>query len=271
MIVWNVDPILISLGAVQIRYYGLCFLITILGGFWLWRWQLIRAGRTADAARRFLLLGLLGVLIGGRIGHLLFYDLQALLRNPLEILYFWTGGLASHGSSAGLLLALLVFSRQQQVPFADLADRLSFACTWGAAWVRIGNLCNSEIVGKITALPWGFRFPRYDVRLPAELVPLRHPTQIYEALLAFAVLGILLVIDRRAGGEGRPRGLLACALLVLLFSGRFLIEFTKEYHQPGVSLTVGQYLSLPFILAGCGGLAIIRWRHRKPSAGTLHR
>lgn len=263
MAIWDIDPILFKLGPVQIRYYGICFLITILGGYYLWCRQILRSGRSAETARRFLLLGLLGVLIGGRIGHLLFYDLQTLVRNPFEIVYFWTGGLASHGSSTGLLLALLIFSRTTKMPFLDVADRLTFSCAWGASWVRIGNLFNSEIVGRVTDLPWGVRFPRYDFSFPVDQVPLRHPTQLYEAAMAFIVLAALMRIDRAIGGEQRPRGLLACCLLVLLFSGRFVIEYTKEYplDQAGNLLTTGQYLSLPFILAGLCGLAIL-WRKR---------
>lgn len=265
MVVWDMDPVLLKLGPVQIRYYGVCFLITILGGYFFWRNQLLRAGRSDDDARRFLLLGLLGVLIGGRIGHLLFYDLHTLLRNPLEIFYFWTGGLASHGSSAGLLLALLVFSRTRKMQFLDVADRLTFSCAWGAAWVRIGNLFNSEIVGRVTDLSWGVRFPRYDIRLPLESVPLRHPTQLYEAVMAFFVLLALVVIDRKNGGERRPVGLLACSLLVLLFSGRFLLEYTKEYPvaEAHSLFTTGQYLSLPFLVSGIAGLLVLWYRQRR--------
>lgn len=271
MVVWDIDPVLLKLGPVQIRYYGVCFLITILGGYFFWRNQLLHGGRSDDDARRFLLLGLLGVLIGGRIGHLLFYDLHTLLRNPLEIFYFWTGGLASHGSSAGLLLALFVFSRNRKMQFLDVADRLTFSCAWGAAWVRIGNLFNSEIVGRVTDLPWGVRFPRYDFRVPLDQVPLRHPTQLYEAVMAFIVLVVLMQIDRAIGCEKRPRGLLACSLLVLLFAGRFVIEYTKEYppDQARNLLTTGQYLSLPFVLAGLCGLAFLWWNRDKRSAASL--
>ncbi|MDD2366304.1 MAG: prolipoprotein diacylglyceryl transferase [Desulfuromonadaceae bacterium] len=256
MLTWNINPLFLDLGILQIRYYGLCFLVAILGGYFLWRRQILRSDRTSDCARRFLLLGLLGVLIGGRVGHLLFYDIQTLLNNPLEIFYFWTGGLASHGSSAGLLLALLLFSRQQKIQFIDVADRLTFSCAWGAAWVRIGNFFNSEIVGSVTALPFGVKFPLYDFRLPPEAVPLRHPTQIYEAVMAFAVLIALIMIDRRRGGERRPLGLLTCTLLALLFSGRFLIEYTKQYPsaQTHNLLTTGQWLSLPFMAVGIMGL-----------------
>lgn len=260
MFVWDIDPVLLQLGVVQIRYYGICLLITVLGGYLLWYWQILRSGRSADCARRFLLLGLLGLLLGGRSAHLLFYDLQTVLKNPLEMLFFWKGGLASHGSAAGLLLALLIFSRQQKMAFLDVADRLSFSCAWGAVWVRIGNLFNSEIVGTVTSLPWGVRFPRYDFRLPLELVPLRHPVQLYEALMAAVVLALLLLIDRRAGGEQRPRGLLSYSILVLLFTGRFVLEFCKEYQSVDnfkPLFTNGQFLSLPFILTGCAGLVTL--------------
>lgn len=258
MFVWDIDPVLLQLGVVQIRYYGICLLITVLGGYLLWYWQILRSGRSADCARRFLLLGLLGLLLGGRIAHLLFYDLQTVLENPLEMIFFWKGGLASHGSAAGLLLALLIFSRQQKMAFLDVADRLSFSCAWGAAWVRIGNLFNSEIIGTVTDLPWGVTFPRYDFRLPLDLVPLRHPVQLYEALMAAAVLVLLLLIDRRAGGEQRARGLLLYSILVLLFTGRFALEYVKEYHvltTADIILSAGQYLSIPFVIAGTVGFA----------------
>ena len=218
--IWNVDPVLLNLGTIQVRYYGVCLLITLIGGYGLWRWQILRSGRSVDCARSFRLPGLIGMLIGGRIGHLVFYDPQLLKHNPLEILFFWTGGLSSHGAAVGLVLALMFFARQQRMSFLDVADRLTFSCAW-LGWVRVGNLFNSEIVGRVTDLPWGVRFPRYDHQLPIELVPLRHPAQLYEAAMAFSLLGVLVLIDRLAGRETRPLGLLAYSFLVLLFLGRF--------------------------------------------------
>jgi prolipoprotein diacylglyceryl transferase len=130
---------------------------------------------------------------------------------------------------------------------------------WGGIMIRLGNFMNSEIVGRETSLAWGVKFPRYDWRLPLEAVPARHPSQLYEALMAALILLVLFWADRALGGEKRPRGVLTFLVMLLYFVGRFSVEFAKEYQTleaSRVALTMGQYLSLPFICVGLVGLVI---------------
>src|SRR5690606_25391308 len=154
----------------------------------------------------------------------------------------WTGGLASHGAVIGLILAMYLFTKRRGIPFLEGADRFSFSAALGATLVRIGNLLNSEIVGKKTDGTWGFRCPRFDHDVtPA---PLRHPSQLYEIALGLTVLGLLFLIDRKLGKEKRPRGAMIASFFALYFTGRFFIEFFKEYEgiSPDSPLRMGQIL-----------------------------
>ncbi|MBE0618007.1 MAG: prolipoprotein diacylglyceryl transferase, partial [Proteobacteria bacterium] len=205
MFVWDVDPVLLRFGPVQVRYYGVFFGLTLLGGFLLWRWQMLRAGRSEEQAQRFLVLGLAGVVIGSKVGHVLFYRPDTLLHDPLEVLAFWKGGLSSHGATLGLIAALTYFAHREKMRFADVADRLAMSIAWGATLVRVGNLFNSEIVGRVTGVPWAVKFPRHDLGLPLARVPWRHPSQLYEVAIGLFVLFILYAVDRRLGEE-RPVG-----------------------------------------------------------------
>ncbi|TAL16534.1 prolipoprotein diacylglyceryl transferase [bacterium] len=253
MYVWNVDPVLVHIGPLQIRYYGVCFLVGLLGGYLLWRWQMLRAGRSEEAAERILMPAVLAVIVGARLGHVIFYEPGYFFSHPVRILAFWEGGLASHGAAIALVITLWWYSRREKMSMEEVADRFSFSIAWAAAWVRIGNFMNSEIVGRVTGVSWGVKFPRFDYLLSPEKVPYRHPSQIYEALMGFLILFLLLLADKLLGGEKRPRGVMISLCLILYFSGRFLVEFVKEYQalSPESSpLTEGQYLSIPFIIAG---------------------
>lgn len=264
---WDLDPVLINIGPATIRYYGVCFLIALLGGFRIWRAQMLRGGRTEEDAEKFLIIGVLAVIIGARVGHVVFYEWERFSRNPIEIFYFWRGGLASHGATAGLIIGLYLFSRIVKMSYIETGDRLMIATAWAASWVRIGNFTNSEIVGRVTDLPWGVRFPRYDWNLPLAEVPARHPSQLYEALMGAAIFLVLWAVDRKLG-EKRPRGLMTALFLTLYFSCRFLVEFFKEYQalDPGAStITMGQYLSIPFALAGAAGLLALAVKNRRPN------
>lgn len=266
MYVWNIDPVLLHLGPLQIRYYGVCFLIGLFGGYLLWRWQMLRAGRSEESAERVLIPSVIAVVAGARLGHVLFYEPGYFFSHPLKILAFWEGGLASHGAAMALVVTLWWYSRKEKMRLEEVADRFCFSIAWTAAWVRIGNFMNSEIVGRVTDVPWGVKFPRFDNHLPLEKVPFRHPSQIYEALMGFAILGILLMADRAMGKEKRKSGVMISLCLILYFSGRFLVEFVKEYQalSPESSpLTEGQYLSIPFIIAGFVWLFVALGRDRK--------
>jgi prolipoprotein diacylglyceryl transferase len=288
--VWALDPVLLDLGAVQVRYYGVIFVLTMLGGFGLWWWQMRRAGYPKVVIESFITWGVLATIIGARLGHCFFYNADHYLSHPVEILYFWKGGLASHGATVGLITALLLFARRWRLRPLELMDRFTFAAAVGAAGVRLGNFTNSEIVGRVTDASWGVKFPFFDLPGKAglgnadavrrfwasaspgekesllELVPVRHPSQLYEFSLGVSVLLLLILIDRLAGREKRPRGLLFGCFLSLYFAGRFCVEFFKQRHTlPDDSLlTMGQWLSIiPF----AAGAILIVWSlvARKPT------
>jgi phosphatidylglycerol---prolipoprotein diacylglyceryl transferase len=241
--------------ALELRYYSLLFVAVFLGGYSLLKWQITRAGGPASDAGDFIVYGVLGVLLGARLGHVLFYDLDKALSDPLWVFKIWTGGLASHGAVIGLIFVMWLFCKRKRISFLEGADRFAYSATLGATLVRVGNLMNSEIVGRKTDQSWGFQFPRFDRDLA--VVPYRYPTQIGEILLGCLVMTGLYFIDKRLGEEKRPRGAMIASFFALYFTGRFFVEFYKEYEGPleaGSALTMGQVLSIPGILIGWGGL-----------------
>ncbi len=254
--VWDIDPVILRMGPLQLRYYGIIFASMLYIGFFIWRKQMLRAGYSLELAERFLLWGVIAVLVGARLGHCLFYEPERYLSDPIQILYFWKGGLASHGATIGLVVAMLGFSIKYKLRFLEVLDRMSIPSAVGAASVRFGNFFNSEIVGRQTDVAWGVYFPRYDdmMGLPPTV---RHPSQLYEFAMGLTVILALYLADKWAGKEKRPLGLLAGLFLVLYFAGRFSVEFVKEYQtlQTG-SLTMGQYLSIiPFTV----GVGLLVW------------
>jgi prolipoprotein diacylglyceryl transferase len=254
---WNIDPALLHIGSYELRYYSLIFVAVFLGGHALLRWQMTRGGADEEDASDFFVYGVLAVLIGARLGHVVFYDYEKALADPIWVLKIWTGGLSSHGAVIGLLVAMYLFTKRRGISYVEGMDRFAFAAALGATLVRVGNFFNSEIVGKPTDQTWGVKFPRYD---QAADVPYRHPTQVYEVLLGLFVLLVLYIVDRVSGKEKRPRGLLVSTFFVVYFGGRFFIEFFKELQvesiEKAVGLTMGQILSIPCFLAGVIGLVL---------------
>ncbi len=241
----------------EIRWYSLLFVGVFLGGYSLFNWQIRRGGGGDEVAGDFIVYGVLGVLLGARLGHVLFYDLDHALEDPAWIFKIWTGGLASHGAVIGLVLVMVLFTRRNGVPFLEGADRFAFSATLGATLVRVGNFFNSEILGRPTNSDWGVRFPLAD----GANAPLRYPTQLYEVALGLFVMLVLYLVDRRLK-ENRPRGLLISIFFMLYFAGRFVVEFYKEYQvfSPAESpLTMGQFLSIPGFLLGVYG---VQWSLR---------
>lgn len=263
--VWTLDPIAFIMPFVNmpVRYYGIIFGLMLIGGFFLFRWQIVRSGASEDEAYAFVLPGVLGVLIGARLGHVFFYNYDKFLDNPAWLFAVWEGGLASHGATLGLLAALAWHSYRFKRPFWDTGDRFVFSAALGAAMVRLGNFFNSEIVGKVTDGPLGIRFPLYD-RLPAEFTPPRYPSQLVEFFIGLFVLGSLFWLDKKLGKENRPRGALSAAFLILYFSGRFLVEFIKERHGAVDSfiLSRGQLLSLPPLVCGLVLAALVYAKYK---------
>jgi prolipoprotein diacylglyceryl transferase len=241
---------------VELRYYSLLFVVVFLGGHALLNWQIKRGGGGPEVAGDFIVYGVLGVLIGARLGHVLFYDLDHALEDPIWVLKIWTGGLASHGAVVGLIIAMYLFTRSRGVPFLEGSDRFSFSAALGATVVRIGNLFNSEIVGrKVPDQSWGMRFPRNLPDHGLDPIPLRYPSQLYEIILGTSVFVGLLIADRVMGKEKRPRGAMISWFFALYFTGRLFTEYYKEIEALPLdsSISMGQYLSvLPALLGWYG-------------------
>ncbi|HTV22110.1 MAG TPA: prolipoprotein diacylglyceryl transferase [Polyangiaceae bacterium] len=273
---WDIDPILLHfpsglswLPIDGIRYYSLLYVGVFLGGYKLLDWQIRRAGGAPEDANDFVLYGIVAVLGGARAGHVFFYEWERFADNPLGLFKIHEGGLSSHGATLGLLLAMFLFTQFRRQSFIEGCDRFAFSAALGAILVRIGNFFNSEIVGRVTGGDWGVRFPRYD-RVPVP--PLRHPSQLYEVLLGAGVMLALVCADRALGKEKRPRGAMISLFMALYFTGRFIVEFFKEY-QPGetaVGLTTGQWLSLLPAALGYAGLWLSLQR-RVPARWNVYR
>lgn len=251
---WSPDPVLVAVGPLAVRWYGLLFAAAFFVGYWIMVHIYRREGRDPRALDTALVYMLLGTIIGARLGHVLFYDPQYYLTRPLEILKVWEGGLASHGGAAGILIALLLYVRKPGRPaYLWLLDRVTIPTALGGAFIRMGNFFNSEIVGTPTAGWWGVVFDRVDP------VP-RHPVQLYEAL-AYLLIFVVLVLVYMRHGKAYRDGLLLGLFFTLVFSARLLLEFVKTpqaAYEAGLVITVGQVLSIPFILAGIALIARAR-------------
>ena len=248
MIDWNVDPIIFDLGFIAPRWYGLLFASAFITSYYVMRSVFEREQRPLVDLDSLTLYMILGTVIGARAGHMLFYEPDVLLRNPLEFIAIWKGGLASHGGALGIITGLILFARSRpKYKFVWLMDRLAIVAALSGMFIRLGNLMNSEIIGMPTDVAWGFWFERID---PTPLY--RHPTQIYEALVCL-VLFIALWMMYRAGHAQRAPGRIIGTFMVLLFSSRFAIEFLKERQvafEDAMPLDMGQLLSIPFVLWG---------------------
>ena len=265
-IFWDVSPIIAHLGPLTLRWYGLFF----MSGFVVGTFVLTHIYKSEKVSPRWVdtitVYMLVGTIVGARLGHCLLYDPVHYLSNPLDILKVWEGGLASHGATVGIGLVCWLFARNHKFDFVWVVDRMVIVIGIGGALIRMGNLMNSEIVGKPTDAPWAFVFPRDTEHLLPAAVPLqagavpvaaeatryadgsagyrllpagtppppgapvavpRHPTQLYEAGFFVLLTTLLYALWNRRRAH-IPRGLLVGVFLVLLFSQRFLGEFLKE-------------------------------------------
>jgi phosphatidylglycerol:prolipoprotein diacylglycerol transferase len=267
VITWNVDPEIFSIGPLSIRWYGLLFASAFLSGYIVFIRYLATERLTSEMLDQLLIYVALGTVIGARLGHCFFYEPEYFLKNPIEILKVWKGGLASHGAAIGILLSLWLYIRRYKLSFLWLIDRIVIVVALGGSFIRLGNLFNSEIYGLPTNLPWGFVFVRdrvYDPNTGALLpnVP-SHPTQLYEALSYIFIFVLLFVLYRKRHEKLRD-GYIFGLFMILLFTARFFIEFVKNDQvafEAGMKFNMGQLLSLPFILAG---VAMIVWTKMKP-------
>jgi len=252
-IVWNANPDLLSLGPFTVRWYGLMFAI----GFWLGYNILGRIYRHEGAPEKWLGILLLWVvgatIVGARLGHVFFYEWSYYSAHPADILKVWEGGLASHGGTLAIILAVILYSvfTIKKSPIWTF-DRLVIPVALVGGMIRIGNLMNSEIFGTATDLPWGFMFVRSAQWHRMYEGMACHPTQLYEAFCYFALFALLMWMYWRKNAETRP-GLIFGVFFIGIFLPRFLIEFIKNDHvgfEASITLNMGQLLSIPFVLAG---------------------
>ncbi len=259
VIPWNPDPEIFRIGSFAVRWYGLLFASGFLFGYIIMRKMFMNEGLGDDVLDRLTIYMAIGTIAGARLGHCLFYEPDFYLKHPLEILQIWHGGLASHGAAIGILLALWMFIRREHKGYLWILDRIAVVVALSGFLIRMGNLMNSEIYGKETAVSWGFVFLRNN-----EMVP-KHPTQIYEGVAYLLIFILLFWMYWRNKGKVY-QGLLIGIFLVLVFTARFFIEFLKENQVPfeaSMKYNMGQLLSIPFVL---GGLAVLYWslKNRKP-------
>jgi prolipoprotein diacylglyceryl transferase len=245
-ITWNVNPEILPVGPLSIRWYGLLFAASFLFGYMILQKVFKREGISLEVLDRLTVYMAIGTIVGARLGHVIFYDPVYYFSNPIRILKIWEGGLASHGAGVGILIAIYLFARKSKKSFLWVMDRIVIVVALAGFFIRTGNLMNSEIYGHETTLPWGFIFVRRG-----EMVP-KHPTQIYEALAYLAVFILLYWLYRRKADKIKE-GYLFSIFLVLVFTARFFIEFIKEVQsawEAKLPLDMGQLLSIPFVIAG---------------------
>ena len=243
----GIDPVAFSLGPLRVHWYGLMYLVGFLGGAGLgiYRARRPESGWRSQEVWDLLFYVALGVIIGGRLGYVLLYNLPHYLSHPADLLRIWTGGMSFHGALVGVIVAVWLFARRSGRAFLSVGDFLAPLCPLGLAAGRIGNFVNQELWGRVTELPWGVVF--------AGAGPLpRHPSQLYEAFLEGVVLFIVVW-----SYSARPRPLGAVSGLFLLCYGivRCGVEFVREpdLHIGFLALgwvTMGQLLSVPMIVAG---------------------
>lgn len=252
IITWDVNPEIFRIGNFAPRWYGVLFASGFFFGYLIFRKIFRNEGLKDELLDKLTIYMALGVIIGARLGHCLFYEPSYYLSNPIEILKIWQGGLASHGAAIGILLVLWLWVRKEKKPFIWILDRIVIVVALGGAMIRLGNLMNSEIYGVETTLPWGFVFLRNGETVP------KHPTQIYEALAYLITFVILYRIYWKSKGNF-INGLPFSLFLIFVFVFRFFVEYVKEDQvafESGMVLNMGQWLSIPFIIAGIAGLII---------------
>jgi phosphatidylglycerol---prolipoprotein diacylglyceryl transferase len=250
------DPVAISIGPLAVRWYGLMYLAAF-GLFWAaGRYRIARTPAAVWSARDLddaLFFGILGTILGGRLGYVLFYKFSDFLVEPWRIFFLWEGGMSFHGGMLGVILALAWFARRRAQPWLAVTDFIAPLVPLGLAAGRLGNFINAELWGRPATVPWAMVFPNVDG------VP-RHPSQLYELFLEGVVLLALLWWF---SARPRPRGAVSGAFLAGYGTLRFLVEFTREPDAHlgllAGGLSMGQWLSVPMIIAG---IALFAWSYR---------
>jgi len=263
----NIDPVFLRIGPMQLRWYGLMYMLSFIIGYFVLR-RLARLRMrdiTGDDLYDLLFYLIIGVMVGGRLGYVIFYDLGSYIRDPLSIAAIWQGGMSFHGGLVGVILATLLLTRKKAWNFWEIADLVCVAVPIGLGLGRIGNFINGELFGRPTNLPWGMIFPAGG-EMP------RHPSQLYEAILEGLVLFLIL---RWLYRKNLYPGTVFWALLAFYGLFRFLVEFVREPDvQIGLDLgpfTRGQLLTLPMLVFGTVMMIIYARRHRPDKSPRTRR
>lgn len=270
---WNPEPEIINLFGISIRYYGLFFVGGLILCIQVLSWIYKRESIPSEYLEKLSIYGIIGILVGARLGHCLFYEPSYYLSNPIEMIlpitflpdgeikFIGYQGLASHGGALGLIIALFFYSRKTKHSMIDTIDLIAVVAALGGGFIRLANLMNSEIIGMPTTKPWGFIFERVDN------VP-RHPAQLYEAISYFLIFAIMILLYKTKRAKLK-NGFFFGLALVLTFVARFIIEFYKEDQvgfEEGMTFNMGQILSLPYIFVGIGFIIFGLWKTKKLSA-----
>jgi phosphatidylglycerol:prolipoprotein diacylglycerol transferase len=256
-----IDPVAISIGPIAIRWYALAYVTSLLIG---WRLMMRLARRSGGPVTPlmvddFLVWAILGVILGGRLGYILLYNLDQYMKEPLAILEVWHGGMSFHGGMLGVTLAIVLFARSRGVPVLALADLIAPVVPIGLFFGRLANFINGELFGRPADVPWAMVFPTDELQVP------RHPSQLYQAGLEGIVLLAILWIVVASGGL-RRRGMTTGVFLLGYGVARIVGEFFREPdRQLGFlwgGATMGQLLSVPMVLAGLG---LVAWSLSRPA------
>lgn len=242
----HIDPVFLRIGPLQFRWYGLMYVLSFIATYFILRSEAARKrlSLTKDDIADLVFYGAMGVVLGGRLGYILFYNLGFYLANPLKLFAVWEGGMSFHGGFLGVMVAFLIYARRKQVPFLTLIDMAALCAPVGLGLGRIGNFINGELYGRPTDVPWGIVFPGSD-GLP------RHPSQLYEAFLeGIALFFIVRFVSRKT----EVSGVTTCAAIAGYGLFRFIVEF---FRQPDAQIglfyglfSMGQLLSLPMFIIG---------------------
>ena len=246
----GVGPVALDLGVLQIRWYSLGYLVGILLGYWLLTRMIRLPGSpmSREHADDMILYATLGIILGGRLGYILFYQ-PSILQNPLDIFKLWEGGMSLHGGAIGVIFAIWLFTRKYKLSFLRVCDYIACTIPFGLFLVRLANFVNDELWGKVTDVPWAIIFPNGGP-MP------RHPSQLYEAALeGLLMAAILWPLFWKTNARYKPGFLFGMAALIYGFS-RFLVEFVREpdaqlqEFAQSTGMSMGQWLTIPMIVLG---------------------
>jgi phosphatidylglycerol---prolipoprotein diacylglyceryl transferase len=254
---WNINPEIFNLFGISVRYYGALFVTGLILCYYMLQWIYKREGIPLEKLEKFFIYGFVGILAGARLGHCLFYEPGYYFSHPLEMIlpiqslpeggYKFTGyqGLASHGGTIGLILAIILYSLKTKESLIRIFDLVAIVAPIASCFIRLANLMNSEIIGTPTTVPWAFIFEKVDNQP-------RHPAQLYEAIVYILIFVVVFIIYKKRK-EIVQKGFLFGLTITLIFTARFFIEFIKEKQvkfEEQMKLDMGQLLSIPLIILG---------------------